>query len=285
MAGARPKGRRKPPGRCGRGAGSDAFRRVALGALVWGALVPPPAAASSSILEVPFDVPSQFGRLTLGLGGGFQFWALSSLEDSQEARARALAADGFSFSASDYNPTYSYAASLETRFARAWVTRAQIEWTRLDWDTRDRRFLAALDGSDRRTPVSVSYGTEIRTRPLLFSLGLGREVFYRSVRILISANGMVVPLAATDEALLVVGSNAVESKTEWDSSGIGPGFEGLVTVDWVPDTDMTIFIESFVRAGSVTIEPDRDADESSFLPSRREVGLGGFGVRVGFRWI
>ncbi len=248
-------------------------------------LAPVTGHATSSFFEEPTGSSVRFGRMSLGVSGGFQYWTLSSLEDFQDARAALFAADGFNFPASEYGATYAYTVDIQARFGGGWLLRAQAEWSRIGWEDRDRAFLASLDGTGIRTPVSIVYGTDVKTRPLIFGLGLGRESYFRETRLSLTGLGLITPLKTEDEAIVIVGRNSAETTTTWESTGVGWGFEGIGGVDWLPDADMTIFVETFARVGATTVEPVDGSDASSFLPSRRRIETTGFGIRLGVRWI
>jgi hypothetical protein len=259
---------------------------LAAGIVLGIALLPPPAAADqpASVFEKKRPVSNYFGRLTLGIGGGFQYWTLASLEDLQDHRGALLAEDDFTFDSSEYEATYGYMVEIQYRLSRGWLIRALTEWTRLSWDRRDRQYIGILGGRVR-TPVSISYATEIRTRPLLFTVGAGRALFYREVRLVFLGGLLIAPLGAEDEILVRIGDTAVEEVSTHDSRGVGLGFEGGAELDWVTDTQMTLYLEAFFRAGSTTLDATEATVENEFFPGSRDIDLMGFGLRVGLRWI
>ncbi len=273
-----PSDRREPSWR-----GPDPL--LALLVLLASVLLPGAAPASSSVLDVPHPSERQFGRLTFGLSGGFQSWTLSSLEEAIEHRSDLLAEDGFEFQEANFPPTYAYSVEIEMRFRGRWFLQAQADWLRVKWDDRYRATIALLDGAAARSPVSIRHGAEVRTHPLIFGGGLGREAFFREVRFTLVGNALVAPLETLDESEVVIGQNTAETLTSWRSTGLGWGFEVQGGFDWVPDADMTLFFETYVRTGTVTVEPDDGVPASSFVPSRRAIDLGGYGLRVGIRWI
>jgi len=234
---------------------------------------PAPGAAS--------DRERDFGTVTLGMTGGFQLWTLPSLEKAVARRAEDLAQDAYLLPESSYDLTFSYGGEIQVRLDAGWFARAQLEWTRLRLEDRDRQFLQFL-GSRERTPVSVSYSTRVETRPLLAALGLGRAWRGESVRLGLAASLIVAPIKVVDEIGVFLESDTVSEVT---ATGTGLGGELSASLDYFTDANMTLYLELFGRTGGTDVELDDRSWESTILPGTRRVDLEATGIRLGFRWI
>ncbi len=223
----------------------------------------------------------EFGPVSVALSGGFQSWSLASLEDALRERGEELATDGYALGGGSFDLTYAYAGEFQFRLSRAWFARAQVEWTRLKLEERDRRFLHFLGGADR-TPVSLSYTTRVHTRPVIAQLGLGRAWAGRSVRVGLAGSWVVAPLRVVDEINVYL---ETETVTEVRSEGTGMGAEFAASLDYFTDVEMTLFLELFGRFGAADVHTENDVWNGTVVPERRRVDLDGMGVRVGFRWI
>ncbi|MGQ0723025.1 MAG: hypothetical protein ACT4PE_15855 [Candidatus Eiseniibacteriota bacterium] len=250
--------------------------------LLWlgmaGALGGLPAASPAA----PADQPPRFGTVSVGLAGGFQTWGLGSLEETLDDRARLFAQNGYELEGGSFGATYAYAADFQVRLTEMWFLRAQLEWTRLKWDDRDREFLGSL-GSSSRTPISVAYESKVQTRPLLLGIGPCAAREFRSIRVGVAASALVAPLRLTDRMLVSVVESITE--TELVSSGTGVGFELDASVDYLTDVQTTLYLEAFWRTGSTTVKLEDDARETDVFPEERRVDLDGIGIRLGLRWI
>lgn len=241
-----------------------------------------PALAAPAAAE-RFEVHERyFGGMSLGFTGGFEHWSLSGLEEALDARAAVYGADGFDIrDAGDFGTTYGYGAELQFRLTEHWFLRTQADWTRMTSETRDRQNLAILGGRDT-TPVSLTYKTRVQTNPLLFSVGVGRSVRFTSVRWGLSANWLLAPMKVVDELELYIDAS---TKSEVEATGFGQGAEALLSLDYFTDSNMTLYVETFARMGSATVELGPSDWESTTLPTRRRIDLDGIGIRLGFRWI
>lgn len=252
------------------------------------------ALARAAVLLIPLLAPwtatpagadpgrrHDFGTVSLALAGGFQMWTLPALEDALRLRGEELAQDGYELGRESFDLTYAYGAELEVRLSRAWFARAQFEWTRLRLEERDRRFVQFLGGAER-TPVSLSYGTKVQTRPVLASVGLGRAWRTRAVRMGLSGSLVLAPLRVVDEINVYL---ETETITEVQSKGTGVGAELAASLDYFTDVEMNLFVELFGRIGAVDVETEDDLWNGTIVPARRRVDLDGGGIRVGFRWI
>ncbi len=230
----------------------------------------------------PFDVYTrQFGTLTLGISGGYQYWTLGSLEESLEIRNSVYEDQGYNFAEASFGPTYAFGAELQVRLTRDWFFRSQAEWTRMSWEDRDRQFLLYLSGRER-TPVSLGYTARVESSPLIFAFGLGRSLRWDAVRWGLSANWVVAPVKVVDELQAFLGS---ETTFEVESSGVGHGLETALSVDYFTDSNLNLFAEAFWRTGSADVDVNTSEWASTILPATRHVDLGGGGLRLGFRWI
>lgn len=245
------------------------------------ALAGPSSGSPSSPGRVDTRSAREFGPLSVGVTGGFQYWTLSALETTLDERGEFLAADGFDIEQSDFRVTFAYGADLQVRLTDAWFLRSEFEWTRFQWQDRDRQFLSALGGRDR-TPVSVSYRSTVRTNPVFGTLALGRAFELESVRIGVSAGAVLAPVKMEDELEVHLGDT---TKTTVTSEGTGIGFEVGASVDQFTDVRTTIFLELFYRYGATDVELTEAYWESSLLPGVRRVDFSGGGIRLGFRFI
>lgn len=222
-----------------------------------------------------------FGTVSFGVGGGFQWWSLNSLEDAVRERADDLARDGYDLGHTSFDPSYAYCGEIQVRLGRSWFARAGLEWVRLAVEDRDRQFLQFLGGRGR-TPVSLSYRTEVGTRPVVAAFGLGRAWRSRSVRLGLATSLVVAPLRVTDEINVYMDTETV---SEARADGTGLGGEVSASLDYFTDVDMNLFLEFFARQGQVDVRMEDPVWDSTILPDRRQVDLSGFGIRAGFRWI
>lgn len=249
---------------------------VSLAAL---ALLAGPSPSPASPVD---EEPQRFRSFSLAFTGGFQGWSLTGLEETIADRAALYEAQGYELQEGDFPLTYSYGAEAEFRLTETLFLRAQLEWTRLKWDDRDRQFLSTLGGRSR-TPISLTFESRVQTHPLLFGVGAGAARELTSVRFAISGNLLVVPVKVIDNVTLSV----VESKTESEivATGTGVGFELDGTVDYLTDVRSTLFAEAFWRVGSTTVELENRIWESSAFPGKRDIEFDGIGIRLGLRWI
>lgn len=222
-----------------------------------------------------------FGFVTLGITGGFQYWSLSDLEAAVDRRATELAVDGYAMEPGAYPMTFSYGLDLQFRLTRAWFARAQFDWVRLSVDDRDRRSLQFL-GARERTPVSLSAKTRVETHPLVMAFGLGRSWRTPSLRWGLASGLVVAPLKVVDEIGVFLEADTV---SEVEATGTGFGADLAVSCDYFTDSNMNLFAELFGRIGSADVELTDDVWESTILPGTRRVNLDGVGLRLGFRWI
>lgn len=252
---------------------------VALGACLW------LASASASAQEFVPGAEDRtgwpgFSRVSIGFNGGFQYWTLSNLEEALLARHESFAEDGFNLIDPSFGVSYSFGVDVQYRFSEAYFFRVATDWTRLSFDERDRRTIAFLGGGDR-TPVSFSYTSRVETRPLLISLGLGRALHSRAVRWGFTANAVLAPVKVRDEFSLFI-EEQFDSAVE--ATGFGIGFESTISADYLTESNMTLYLEAFFRAGSTDVELETNAWESTVVPGTRGVNFGGGGLRLGFRF-
>jgi hypothetical protein len=222
-----------------------------------------------------------FGSLTVGVSGGFQYWSLSDLEAAIDERAAAFASDGYALEPGAYSTTFAYALDLQFRFSKRWFARTQLEWTRLSVDDRDRQSLQFL-GARERTPVSLTAKTQVQTRPVLFSVGIGRSWRGPSLRWALVGGLVIAPLKVVDEIGVFLEADTV---SEVEATGTGLGADLALSCDYFTDSNMNLFAEIFGRAGSGDVKLTDDVWESTILPGTRRVNLDGIGIRLGFRWI
>jgi hypothetical protein len=164
--------------------------------------------------------------------------------------------------------------------SRNWFAYLQVDWTQLKFDDRDLRTVPALGGAER-TPVSISYESRVRTRPFIFTPGIGRAWHSRAVRFAIAANAVIAPLKVEDFFNVYLDT---EHDSEVSATGTGFGYGGTVTMDYLTDTNMTLFLEGFFRVGGTDVELDSSEWESPTVPGTRTVDFTGGGLRLGFRW-
>lgn len=238
------------------------------------AFVAPPALAGSA--------PNHFRSFSFGLSGGFQTWSLSGLEETLGDRAAILARDGYQLEAGDFPTTFSYGAEMQFRLTERVFLRTQVEWTRLKFDDRDLRSIAAL-GSRARTPFSVGYESKVRSKPLLFAVGTGAAQEFRAVRVALSGNALIAPVELQEDVTIALREN--ETDTRVTASGTGLGFELQASIDYFTEVHTTVFIDAFWRNGSTTVSLDNAVWESSSFPGKRRIDFDGIGIRIGMRWI
>lgn len=243
-------------------------------------LAPAEAARAQTGAGEPIDISRDFGRFSLGIGGGFQLWTLTALEGTLDTRADQLALDGFAFDSAKFDLTFSYGLEIQSRLTRNWFARAQFEWSQLSWNDRNQTHISQL-GSTQRTPVSIAYETKVRTDPLFFTFGAGRAFVGKAVRFAFSGNVVVAPLRVED--VLEVHKES-STTSEVTSSGTGLGLEADFSVDYFTEVRTTLYVELFVRAGSTTVELEEGYWESTIFPQKRRVDFDGAGLRVGLRW-
>ncbi|GJM43369.1 MAG: hypothetical protein DHS20C21_02110 [Gemmatimonadota bacterium] len=227
------------------------------------------------------DYRHSFGLVSLAFTGGFQVWTLDGVKDHLAERADIYAADGFNFSGAEFGPAMGFGTELQFRLTDHWFVRSQAEWTRMSFEDRDRQFVSGL-GGETRTAISLVQNTKVQSRPFLFSFGLGRSHRFDSVRWGLSSNWVVAPVKVIDELQV---HNRSTTETDVTSTGVGHGFELLLSVDYFTDTSMNLFIESYFRRGATVVEAESPEWEGSLIPSRRRVDFDGGGIRLGFRWI
>ena len=243
-------------------------------------LAPTEAARAQTGAAEPIDVSRDFGRFSLGIGGGFQLWTLTALEGTLQTRADQFALDGFVFESPKFDVTFSYGLEIQSRLTRNWFARAQFEWSRLSWNDRTQAYISQL-GSTQRTPVSIAYETKVRTDPLFFTFGAGRAFVGKDVRYAVSGNMVVAPLRVEDVLEVFMEETTTSEVT---SSGTGLGVEADFSVDYFTEVRTTLYAELFVRAGSTTVELEEGYWESTILPQKRRVDFDGVGLRLGLRW-
>lgn len=222
-----------------------------------------------------------FGRLSFAVSGGFQIWTLTDVERAVDARAQSLAVDGYRVGADSFNPSMAYGGELQLRWNKGWFSRLELDWTRLSVEDRDRQYLQVLGAGPQ--PVSVGYETKVETHPILAALGLGHSWRNESLRWACAGNVLVAPMRIVDA--LTVYHDGVSHDSRIEATGTGVGGEVTVSLDYLTDTSMNVFVELFGRGGHTEVKLDNGIYESSILPGTRNVGLGGAGIRVGFRWI
>ncbi|MGH2569919.1 MAG: hypothetical protein ACRDGR_01750, partial [bacterium] len=191
-------------------------------------LAPTPAVRAQTGAVEPVDVSRDFGRFSLGIGGGFQFWTLTALEGTLHTRADQFALDGFAFDSAKFDLTFSYGVEIQSRLTRNWFARAQFEWSQLAWSDRTQTHISQL-GSTQRTPVSIAYETKVRTDPLFFTFGAGRAFVGNALRYAFSGNVVVAPLRVEDVLEVHMESTTASEVT---SSGTGFGLEADFSVDY-----------------------------------------------------
>jgi hypothetical protein len=263
-----------------RGGGVRIRSTLSLLCLVLGSLAPTAAAGAANGAAEPIDVSRDFGRFSLGLGGGFQLWTLTALEGTLDTRADQLALDGFAFGEARFDLTFSYGVEIQSRLTQNWFARAQFEWSQLAWSDRNQTYISQL-GSTQRTPVSIAYETKVRTDPVFFAFGAGRAFVGRTVRFAFSANAVVAPLRVEDVLEVHMESGTTSEVT---STGTGFGLEADFSVDYFTEVRTTLYAELFIRAGSTTVELEERYWESTILPQQRRVDFDGAGIRLGLRW-
>ena len=221
-----------------------------------------------------------FGTLSVALHGGFQFWTVSGLEESLSERNDSFAQDGFQLREPAFGIGYAFGAEFQYRISRSWFAQLGADWTRLSFDDRDRRTIPFLGGTDRPA-ISISYTTRVESRPMVFTVGLGRAFHTQSVRYALVAQGTIAPLKVVDEFTVFVDT---EHDTRTEATGIGFGGGGSFTADYVTDSSMSLFVDLFFRIGATEVELSEPAWESSNLPGTRRVDFTGGGIRLGVRW-
>lgn len=222
-----------------------------------------------------------FGLLSLGLCGGVQLWTLADLEKSIAARADEVALDGFRVGNDSFNPGFGYGVEAQLRLSERWFSRLLFDWTRLSLEDRDRQFLESLGGRER-TPVSLSYESRVQTHPLLMQVGLGRSWRNPSLRFAVAGGLLVAPIKVIDNITVYMETTTT---SEVSATGTGLGGELSFSCDYFTDSDMNVYLELFGRAGGTDVELEDAVWESTIFPRTRHVGLGGAGLRLGFRWI
>ena len=248
-----------------------------------GLIVQPAARAADPLPEDTRRPPRprrEFGRLTLGLSGGVQWWLLDYLEKFLDRRAEFYSPYGYDLGAASFGATGGFGADLQWRLARGFFLRAQFEWTRVEWEVRDRQVLEVLGD---RQPVSLTYRTRVGTNPLVASLGLGWGAELTKVRLGLVTGMVIAPLYVRDVLQIYFG--AAGNETEAEAKGTGIGLDTAFAIDYFTDVPMTLYLELFGRYGRTRVELEQQALESSNLPATRVVDFTGVGVRLGVRWI
>ena len=72
--------------------------------------------------------------------------------------------------------------------------------------------------------------------------------------------------------------------SEVEATGFGIGFEGTISADYLTESNMTLFLETFFRVGTTDVDLETEAWESTIVPGTRGVDFGGGGLRLGFRF-
>ncbi len=260
-------------------------KMVRLAAVLFGLglIVQPAARAAEPLPEDPRRPPRprrEFGRLTFALTGGVQWWLLDSLEEFLDQRAEFYSPYGYELGSASFGVGGGFGADIQWRLARGFFLRSQFEWTRVEWEARDRRVLEVLGD---RQPVSLTYRTRVGTSPLVASFGLGWGAELTKVRLALAAGMVVAPLTVTD--VLQVYFGAAGTETEVEAKGTGIGLDTAFTIDYFTDVPMTLFLELFWRYGRTRVELENEALESTTLPGERVVDFTGVGLRLGARWI
>lgn len=250
-----------------------------LALLVLSASAPPSAARER---REPLSASRDFGRFSLGITGGFQYWSLTALEGTLNERAELLARDGFALDRADFDITYAYGLEFQGMLNRDWFARGQVEWSPPAWNTRSSAVVGRLGGSGPRPRISVAYESKVRTDPVLVSLGAGRAVMRRSVRFGFSGNLIIAPVRVED--VLEVAIDGLPTESEVVASGTGLGLGANVSIDYFTDVRTTLYLDLFGRLGSTTVELEESWWESATLPRKRRIDFDGAGIRLGLRW-
>jgi hypothetical protein len=252
--------------------------------LILGLLTQPVAVAnvpSADDPRRPQRPRHEFGSVTVGLSAGIQWWQLDSLERFLAQRAAFYSAYGYELGPATFGLTGGFGADLQLRIGRGFFIRSQLEWTRTDWEVRDRRVIEVLGD---RQPVSLTYRTRVGTAPLLTSVGLGWGAEGRRFRVGLAAGVAIAPVYVKD-ILQVVYFGEASTTTEIEAKGTGVGLDAAVAIDYFTDVPMTLYLELFGRYGRTRVELEDDAWESTTIPGKRVVDFTGVGLRLGVRWI
>lgn len=255
------------------------FRRIALASAFVIASLPASVAAVEEEDLDAFRDSRQFRRVSFAVHAGFDRWMLSSLESTLDRRAESFSADGFNLEGADFKTSSTFGTEFQVRWNDLWFLRSSIDWTRTRADVRDRQTLSTLGG---RRAVSLTFESRVRTDPFLFSFGVGRVFRFRSLRLGVSAGGVLAPVSLEEDYEIVLDTI---SKASTSASGVGAGLETVVALDYFTDARMNLVVELFGRLGSTTVNLDVEEREGTNVPGERGVDFSGIGLRLGVRWI
>jgi hypothetical protein len=215
--------------------------------------------------------------------GGVQTWDLGTLEDILELRRSNLATQGFAFDAASFGWQPAFGVELAYHFHRSWLARVQGEWTRFESDARAGKTQLELGGGDHF--VSVGYTTKVETRFFLGTIGVQRASHLGPIVLSWGSGIVIAPLRVEDEVNNWLDAETSAAKQQTTASGVGVGLDLTVTVDYLLEGSNTIFVDTFYRNGSTSVDLDQVEQDGSFTPGVREVEFSGVGVRLGLRWI
>lgn len=242
-------------------------------------LAPSPGHGQENVESGGFQDSRRFRRVSLAVTAGVGTWTLSSLESFHEARAEFFAPYGLDLSDTEYGGSAIYGAELQVRVTDDWYARAGAEWFRTKDDVRHRTTLAYLGG---RRPLSMRIETEVASRPMLFSAGVGRAFYVRAFRAGVTGSAIVAPVRLEETFDLRFDTQAV-SRTV--ARGIGLGLELAGSIEMYTDARMNLLVELYGRAGSTDVELEHPSWGGTNIPVERNIDFTGVGLRMGFRWI
>ena len=95
---------------------------------------------------------------------------------------------------------------------------------------------------------------------------------------------VLAPIRVTDTV-----NNWLEAETsvadqEITASGFGVGLDVTATLDYLMESNSSVFVDVFFRLGQTTVEVDQAEWDNSFTPGKREVEFTGGGLRLGVRF-
>jgi hypothetical protein len=219
----------------------------------------------------------------LSFFGGVQTWDLGTLEDVLELRSRNLAVQGFALDAESFGWQPAFGVEFAYHFRRTWLARVQGEWTRFESEVRSGKSQLELGGGDHF--VSVGYTTRVETRFFLGTIGVQRASHLGPIVLSWGGGIVIAPIRIEDEVDNWIDTETSAAKQKTTASGVGVGLDLTVTVDYLLEGSNTIFVDTFYRNGSTSVELDQVEQDGAFTPGVREVEFSGVGVRLGLRWL
>jgi hypothetical protein len=228
----------------------------------------------------PLATDTSESSVQFSVVGGVQSWSLGTLEDLGDRRSAALAAQGIPLGNEEFGWAPTYGAEMRVRLSGPWFARVRAEWSSREVSARGGGTLSKLGyGSDF---VSVGYETQVRTRPVLGIVGLGREFAVWGLPATLSLGGVVAPVRVSDILADWIDAQTSGLQQEMKATGIGFGLETAFTLGYEVGSS-ALFIETVYRNGSAEVELDDMAWDNSFLPGKRQIEFTGFGINLGLR--